>query len=358
MIEICGRRVKIQTGAKSQTVNICTEANANGQYDYIVRLRSRFVSPDALPRKSFRSIEDLVEHLVRDHSGEIERRPRIPQSNRAKHSSATLTSELNPRHPLVELFNAPAVNNFQSLAGVAATLSQNEITQRFELQRKAAPRRGLHRPYFVFHEGTTTSGVATNRREEHLAIALWATYRRSGFKFPDGSMIFPMDYQLPLKSHRDESNAGIGKVDLFCVDADGEPSVAELKVRPQVSGPVDTPLRALLEALAYCAILDADMRNLSRESHDKRNTVLHVVRPSRPNLLVMAPAEYWNACDLVESRHHWREALSALRQRIEATLEIRVRFVRIDNCRWGMAADGRPQLLEPPVFNWAIPTDS
>ena len=257
-------------------------------------------------------------------------------------------------HPLVELFRSTEVNNFASSALAASALSEDELLLRFEQQRKAAPCRGLYRPYFGRHTGKTTSGLATNRREEHLAIALWIAFRASGFALPDGTLLFPIDYQLPLKSHRDKANALLGKVDLLCAESEGEPWISELKIQSASNGPVDTPLKALLEALAYCATLDADMRHLSRESDGKKRTLLHVVSPMRPNLLILAPSEYWDSCERAEDSHCWREPLQALGQRIELTLRIKVRFVRMDNCRWEMTASGMPRLSESLSFNWAI----
>ena len=246
------------------------------------------------------------------------------------------------------------VNSFASSALAMAALSQDELLFRFEQQRRTAPHRGLHRSYFVGHNGKTTSGRATNRREEHLAIALWRAYRQSGFALPDGIMLFPVEYQLPLKSHRDKGNAGLGKVDLFCVESEGEPWITEMKVCSVRNEGVDTPLKALLEALAYCAVLDADMQYLSRETDNKKRK-LRTVRPLRPNLLILAPSEYWDRCELAESRHCWREPLQALSQRIELALKIKVRFVCMDSCRWEMATSGMPRLIESPVFYWAIP---
>ena len=75
MINICGRKIKLQTGAKSQTVNICSSSNIHGQYEYIVRLRPPSVSPETLISKSFNSIRELVEYLETCHRGMIERSP-------------------------------------------------------------------------------------------------------------------------------------------------------------------------------------------------------------------------------------------------------------------------------------------
>jgi len=234
-------------------------------------------------------------------------------------------------------------------------LSEDQLFLLFEQQRKTAPCRGLHKQYFVGHNGKTTSGNATNRREEHLAIAVWQAYRQTGFALPDGTWLFPVEYQLPLKSHRNRANAGIGKTDLLCVQSEGDPWIVEMKAQPKCGGHVDTPLKALLEALTYCALLDADMTNLCRESNEKKGMLLRTVLPLRPNLLILAPSEYWDSCDLAEDRHCWREGFQALCHRIERTLKIKARFVRMDDCKWEMPGCGVPHLIGQPSFNWAIP---
>ncbi len=355
MIDICGRKVKIQTGAKSQTVNICNRANICGQYDYIVRLRPPFITADALLNQRFNSIPDLVQYLERHHAGEIERTPQTPRTAVPEIGSKTEeAAALSGLHPLIELFRSAEVNSFGSFGVAASVLSEDELASRFERERKAAPYRGLHRSYFVGHTGRTTSGAPTNRREEQLAIALWLAYQASGFALPDGSFLFPIDYQLPLKSHRDQANAGLGKIDLFCADSGGEPWICELKVHSVRDGRVETPLKGLLEALAYCATLDADMRLLSRESDDKKRMLLHVVSPERPNLMVLAPAEYWKCCNVAGTPYSWAEPLQAVSRRIEEALKLRVRFVRMDNCRWEMTSSGEPRLVDLPSFNWAF----
>ena len=35
MLHICGRKVKVHTRTKSQTVNICSPRNIHGEYDYV-----------------------------------------------------------------------------------------------------------------------------------------------------------------------------------------------------------------------------------------------------------------------------------------------------------------------------------
>lgn len=356
MISICGRKVKVKTGQKSQTVNICSSANIHGDYDYIIRLTPPSISEETLLGQSFSSIPELVRYLESHHLGVVERTPAIRSLGAFRIRADEVTSKRAMRHPLNALFKSPEVNSFALSEKAASALSETELLFLFEQQVKGAPLRGEYwdKPYFKGHTGKTDSGLPTNRREEHLAIALWRAYREAGFTLSDRTTLFPVDYQLPLKSHRDEANEGLGKIDLLCVEPEGDPWICELKVYSVGAKGAETPLKALLESLAYCATLDADMRNLSRESDDKRRVLLRVVSPIRPNLLILAPSEYWTLCSQAADRHNWIEPIQALCHRIEITLKIKVRFVRMDNCRWEMNQFGMPSLIGTPVFNWAF----
>ena len=94
LIDICGRKIKVQTGAKSQTVNICSSSNTHGQYDYIVRLRPPSVSPETLINQNFNSIRELVEYLESHHKGVIEKSPGA--------RSASTTRAQGACHPLLD----------------------------------------------------------------------------------------------------------------------------------------------------------------------------------------------------------------------------------------------------------------
>ena len=70
MISVCGRKIKVQTGAKSQTVNICTNSNIHGEYEYIVRLRPPSPSLEILlTSHTFNSMREVVEYLETNHRG-------------------------------------------------------------------------------------------------------------------------------------------------------------------------------------------------------------------------------------------------------------------------------------------------
>jgi hypothetical protein len=72
MFEINGRKIKVSTGTRSQTVNICTSDNVLGEYESRVRLRPPFITESALRQANYDSIEDLVSFLCLNHSGQIE----------------------------------------------------------------------------------------------------------------------------------------------------------------------------------------------------------------------------------------------------------------------------------------------
>lgn len=90
MISICGRKVKVQTGTHSQTVNVCSVANVHGQYDYRVRLTPPFTSELALLNEGFQTIEQLVHYLCRHHSGNLEQSPSVAASSVQYPDSSTL----------------------------------------------------------------------------------------------------------------------------------------------------------------------------------------------------------------------------------------------------------------------------
>ena len=68
--QISGQRIKIATGTKSQTVNVCTDKNADGVYEWVVRLTPpHFVSSSDL---DLRGLEELRAFLVNERNGNLE----------------------------------------------------------------------------------------------------------------------------------------------------------------------------------------------------------------------------------------------------------------------------------------------
>ncbi len=256
------------------------------------------------------------------------------------------------QQPLVELFGRKDVCRFPAVASAVESILAENMAALFEKQRDSAPRRGDRKSYFMRHDGCTTSGLPSNRREEHLAIALWRRYRTDGFALQDGLRLFPLDYQFPLKSHNNSDNQGIGKVDLLCASDAGQPWVIELKVHPSnVRRSPETPLKALLEALAYTAILDANLECICAQCRVNFPSLSSPMRPRRPHLMVLAPSEYWTRCESYEKDYPARAQVTALRRRIRQTVGVASRFVSMSGCCWNPPCDGcGPMLMGEPLF--------
>jgi hypothetical protein len=118
---------------------------------------------------------------------------------------------------LVALYNDASVNRITDLASMTAALSASDLVAGYVSLREAAPRRHLHeKTYFTGHTGVTSSGHHSNRREEHLAVALRNAYGgNSPLQLPGGRTLKLLDYQTPLKAR--QADTGIGKIDLFGV---------------------------------------------------------------------------------------------------------------------------------------------
>jgi hypothetical protein len=104
-----------------------------------------------------------------------------------------------------------------------------------------------------------------------------------GFQLGETDELDLLDYQVPLKAR--QADRGIGNIDLLGVTASGRIAVVELKVTSS-SSKGDNPLRALLESLAYCAIVEANAPDISSEIE---NTFISDTAAGRPDLVVMGP---------------------------------------------------------------------
>ena len=138
-------------------------------------------------------------------------------------------------------------------------------------------------------------------------MALWRASRASGgfVISPANERLEIIDYQTPLKAKRADSR--IGKIDLLGLVGD-RLAVIELKR----ASSRDSPLRAFLEGLAYCAIMESNL-NCIRDEIVKLCGRVISSRP--PILIVTAPNEYWRswerACG-VGYQQHLKSAVHAV----------------------------------------------
>lgn len=129
MINICGRKVKVVKRSKSQTVNVCTSKNINGEYDYIIRLRREFITQDILQLKNFGSIEEMVKYLEEHHSGDVEQ---FPNKNR---KDSCVSGKLIQSHTADSLINVIGRGNGNSDNIAQALPSKWEVNARIAVEQ-------------------------------------------------------------------------------------------------------------------------------------------------------------------------------------------------------------------------------
>jgi len=244
---------------------------------------------------------------------------------------------------LLELYKRPGINHISGFCDVMRQLDAGELAAGYQQLMGSAPNRHKrNKRYFVGHTGVTSSGGYSNRREEHLAVALWNSSRAGrSFALPDGGSLELLDYQFPLKAR--QSDKGVGKVDLFGVAGKTKPCVIELKIHPANTGMGDTPLRAFLEALAYCAIVEANASDIAQEVFDEYG---HEFTENQPALIVMATEEYWSTYLNHQKAGDWWPVLRRLADQLEKALGLESHFLVLRDAKFSMGLEGqKPQLL-------------
>ena len=182
-----------------------------------------------------------------------------------------------------------------------AALDRNALHDEYEKLVHSAPRRSdKNKAYFVEHAGKE-SAENSNRREEILAKALWKL--NHSWPHPGGGGFRLLDYQFPLKAQ--QSDKGIGKVDLLGVTDQGRLMVIELKVKPDDGTRGETPMKALMEGLRYAAIVKANQDAIAKEAKVNEWIRKHLhelgicskteISEAPPLVQILAPKSWWEA---------------------------------------------------------------
>jgi len=243
---------------------------------------------------------------------------------------------------LLTLYKNQAINNASEFCDITKQLDVEELATAYQQLRESAPHRhDRDLKYFVDHKAVIKEN--SNRREEHLALALWDFAQEGGeLVMPDSRSLRLLDYQFPLKAQ--QTDKGVGKLDLFGVSSDAKACVVELKIHPIGKGRSDTPLRAFLEALAYCAIVEANASDIAEEALERYNLKLLVTEPV---LIVVAPKEYWAGYVGHRESGDWWPALQRLADQLDKVLGLESHFIALRDSKFSMGLqDQKPQLLE------------
>jgi len=255
------------------------------------------------------------------------------------------------QHPLVELAVDREIKKVTGFRKAAIELNGEKLLELYEQQKEAAPKRHeAEKKYFGQHDGTLPSKPKADK-DEHLAIALYNRCRDEGpLELPDGSSLDLIDYHVGLQATKDDK--AVGAIDLLGVTEDDRLAVVALKfVAPQAKRGTtgETPLRALIEGLAYAAILEA---NIDAVIGDAKSELGRTVSNATPLVLVVGNLRYWELCRKrdAQSGAAWIAEMERLAREIEPILGVEIRFLGLEltgDPNWS-TAETRPELAGAP----------
>ena len=237
-------------------------------------------------------------------------------------------------HPLIELAADRDVRQAAGFCKAAAALTGEKLAALFEQEKANAPR--LHeagRRYFVKRSGKPAAERRRTKDGEHLGAALVRHCRAPEPNLLDLSesdeRLELLDYHVRVKtgSVDDPATKGIGRVDLIGLVAERLCLVKLRFLEPTATrcGVGDTPLRALLEALAYGAIAASNRSALDQEISSRFE---RSVGDAPPLLLLLASPRYWELCRKREAQKGaaWIKELERLARELEEENGVAVRF--------------------------------
>jgi hypothetical protein len=260
-------------------------------------------------------------------------------------------------HPLFARSQDREVRQSAGFRKAAAALGGETLAASFDQERASAPH--LHeagRRYFVKRSGKPATERRRNKDAEHVCAALVRHCRAGG-----ESLVLPgeearidlLDFHLRVKTGAIDEPAtkGIGRIDLLGLVDD---RLAVLRLRyldPSATrcGVGDTPLRALLEGLAYSAIVAANADAISGEILERFG---RSASETPPLLVLLGSPRYWELCRKREAQKGaaWIKELERLAGEIEASSGVGVRYVSLQlegDPGWHYDAEG-PVLDAPP----------
>jgi hypothetical protein len=264
---------------------------------------------------------------------------------------------------LIQLAAERDVRQSTGFRNAAAELDGPALASAFEKERANAPR--LHaegRRYFVSRSGKPPGERRRNKDEDHVGQALVRHCRERGEGLPlpdDDWSLLPLDYQVRVKSGPldDPATKGIGRIDLLGVTSEDRLAVIKMRVLDPTAtrcGVGDTPLRSLLEGLAYTAIASANREELKSEIAEHFG---RTVSDDPPVLILLASPSYWRLCRKREAQKGaaWIKEMERLATEIETEVGPAVRYLGLDlpgDPGWSYGDDG-PVLSDGPKLTLA-----
>jgi hypothetical protein len=267
------------------------------------------------------------------------------------------------QHPLIELANDREVRQSKGFREAAARLTGEALAEMYQQEVAHAPKRyDANKKFFAGQKGTALQGRKTSRPAEELSIALVNQFRDRGEGLdlpsaPAGDSFDCLAYQLPLKIRQSDPDKRIGKIDIVAVVPDDRLTIAILKYVPPTAtrgSTGDTPLRALLEGLAYTAIVQANRNEILGEIEAAYGRKLS---DEPPALVILGNYRYWELCRKREAQKGaaWINQMERVAQLIDENLGIDVRYlsIKLQGDPGWTVQDERPTLIGTPILDRA-----
>ena len=240
-------------------------------------------------------------------------------------------------HPLIALAADKDVRQAAAFRARAEALTGEQLAAAYQEEKRNAPR--VHeagRRYLAPRGGKPATERRRDKDEEHVGAALvrYGTARTDGLPLPDEPLrLLPLEYAVRVKTGpADAETRGIGRIDLLGITSDDRLAVVKLRVLEPAEtrcGVGDTPLRALLEALALCAIAEANLSALRSEIAERFGRTLS---DAAPMCVVAASPVYWRLCRRREAQRGaaWIREMERLAQEVERGVGVPVRFLALE----------------------------
>jgi hypothetical protein len=269
------------------------------------------------------------------------------------------------RHPLIELALGRDARQAVGFVEVAAGLTGERIAELYAAELASAPRRGeAGKKYLVGHNTKLASERRAGRDSEHAALAL-VRHCRGGAQLAlpgrpaDADGLELVHALVPLRSApvdralgSEDPNLGVERIDALGIGPGSRLAVAAVRCVAPDAARVrvgDTPLGALLEGLAACAIAAANRESLAQELAAAGR---RIPADAPPLLVVLGSPRYWELCRrrTPQKGAAWIRELERLAGEVAQHTGVEVHFLALrleGNPGWSYA-EGAPVLDGPP----------